>query len=124
MRRNSRASNWRKRLRLSKSLRTSERLARRRNEEGDAFIKKLASASGKEFDQLYMEAVLMNYEFLRDLTSSYLASGKKMEACQRVRSRRHNWRTSRCSPFTNTSRSANGSTARLRRNSDLLRLAL
>ena len=42
------------------------------NEEAAAFIKKLHSVSGKDFDQQYMEAELTNHEFLRDLTKSYL----------------------------------------------------
>jgi predicted outer membrane protein len=40
--------------------------------EGSAFIEKLKSASGNEFDKLYMQAELTNHEFLRDLAKSYL----------------------------------------------------
>jgi predicted outer membrane protein len=49
------------------------------NEDGKAFIEKLKSASGNEFDKLYMHAELTNHEFLRDLAESYLkkAGGDK-----------------------------------------------
>jgi putative membrane protein len=44
------------------------------NEDGKAFIEKLESASGNEFDKLYMHAELTNHEFLSDLAESYLKS--------------------------------------------------
>jgi putative membrane protein len=47
------------------------------NEDGKAFIEKLKSAPGNEFDKLYMHAELTNHEFLRDLAQSYLETGEK-----------------------------------------------
>lgn len=41
-----------------------------------AFIEQLKSASGSEFDKLYMYAELTNHEFLRDLAKSYLEGAK------------------------------------------------
>src|SRR6266480_1387883 len=48
------------------------------NEDGKAFIEKLKSASGNEFDKLYMHAELTNHEFLRDLAQRYLETGRKL----------------------------------------------
>ena len=52
------------------------------NRNGETFIEKLRSVSGSEFDKLYMEAELVNHEFLRDLAKSYLmnARGKNSPA--------------------------------------------
>src|SRR5664279_28688 len=54
------------------------------NEDAEAFIEKLNSASGAEFDKLYMQAELTNHEFLRDLATNYLdnARGKTSSAEQ------------------------------------------
>jgi predicted outer membrane protein len=49
------------------------------NEEGNAFIEKLKSTSGNEFDKLYMHAELTNHEFLRDLAQDYLKSAAPAE---------------------------------------------
>lgn len=56
-------------------------------EEGKTFIEKLKSASGNEFDKLYMQAELTNHEFLRDLAKSYLhnAEGKTSQAEREAR---------------------------------------
>ena len=53
------------------------------NADGKAFIEKLKSASGNEFDKLYMEAELTNHEFLRDLAERYLKSGDKSSPAER-----------------------------------------
>lgn len=44
------------------------------SQEGKSFIEQLKSASGNEFDKLYMHAQLTNHEFLRDLAERYLAN--------------------------------------------------
>jgi predicted outer membrane protein len=56
------------------------------NDDSNAFIEKLKSASGNEFDKLYMQAELTNHEFLRDLAKNYLsnAAGKTSPAEKEV----------------------------------------
>lgn len=46
------------------------------DQDGKAFIEQLKSASGNEFDKLYMHAELTNHEFLRDLAENYLKDAK------------------------------------------------
>jgi predicted outer membrane protein len=53
------------------------------NEDGKAFIEKLKSASGNEFDKLYMHAELTNHEFLRDLAQRYLETGEKTSPAEK-----------------------------------------
>lgn len=44
------------------------------NDEATAFIARLKTTSGNEFDRLYMQAELSNHEWLRDLATSYLGT--------------------------------------------------
>ena len=42
--------------------------------DGKALLEKLNTATGNEFDRLYMLAQLTNHEFLRDLAKEYLST--------------------------------------------------